>query len=827
MDRSRERVLPIYLEDEMKSSYLDYSMSVIVQRALPDARDGLKPSQRRILVAMHDLGLSPGRPHRKCAKIAGDTSGNYHPHGEQVIYPTLVRMAQDWAMRYPLVEGQGNFGSIDGDAPAAMRYTEARLSPIAMELLRDIDKDTVDFVPNYDDTRREPTVLPGAFPNLLCNGAGGIAVGMATNLPPHNLREVVRALVALIDDPGLDDEELLRLIPGPDFPTGGVIFGRSGIRDAYLTGQGKIIVRARAVVETRKGSRDAIIVTEIPYQVNKNAILERIGELVREKRIDGIADLRDESDRDGMRIVIELKKDAVPQVVLNQLYKHTQMQETFGAILLALVDGRPQLLTLRAMLTHHLFYRHDVVVRRTTFELAKAKEREHILLGLRVALDHLDRVIALIRSSADVAEAKAALRGTFALSDTQAQAILDMRLQRLTGLERQKIDEELAELGKRIVELEEILSSREAVMRVVREELVRLAAAYGDERRTEIVDDSGEFQIEDLIADEDMVITITHEGYIKRLPVNTYRRQHRGGKGIAGMGTKDQDFVRSLFVARTHSYILCFSDKGKCYWLKVHQIPQAGRLSRGKAIVNLIAIEPGEKIKAMVPVAQFTPGTFIVMATRQGYVKKTDLMAFSNPRKVGILAIGVREGDELIDAELTDGQQDIILATSSGLAIRFPEAEVRETGRGAQGVIGIRLRGPEDRVVGMVVVRREASLLVVSENGYGKRTMLSDYRVTHRGGMGVVTLKTSGRNGSVVGIKEVVDDEELMLITRNGVIIRLPVSGVRIIGRNTQGVRLINLDPGDQVIDVERVVSSDGDEEPEAEPEEAGEGDES
>lgn len=808
MDKSRERVLPIYLEDEMKSSYLDYSMSVIVQRALPDARDGLKPSQRRILVAMHDLGLSPGKAHRKCAKIAGDTSGNYHPHGEQVIYPTLVRMAQEWAMRYPLVEGQGNFGSVDGDAPAAMRYTEARLSPIAMELLRDIDKETVDFTPNYDDTRTEPKVLPGAFPNLLCNGTGGIAVGMATNLPPHNLREVSAALITLIDDPSVDDEALLRLIPGPDFPTGGIVYGRAGIRDAYLTGQGRIIVRARAVVETRKGARDAIIVSEIPYQVNKNTILERIAELVREKRVDGIADLRDESDRDGMRIVIELKKDAVPQVVLNQLYKHTQMQDTFGAILLALVDGSPRVMTLRAMLEHHLNYRHDVIVRRTTFELAKAKEREHILLGLRIALDHLDRVIALIRASTDPAEAKGALIAAFALSDKQAQAILDMRLQRLTGLERKKIDDELAELGMRIRELERILASRAAVMEVVRAELVELAEKYGDERRTEIVDDTGEFQIEDLIADEDMVITITHEGYIKRLPVNTYRRQHRGGKGISGMGTKDEDFVRSLFVARTHSYILFFSDRGKCYWLKVHQIPQAGRLSRGKAIVNLIAIEPGERIKAMVPVADFVPGTSIVMATRQGFVKKTDLMAFSNPRRSGILAIGVRDGDELIDAELTDGQQDIILATSSGLAIRFPAVEVRDTGRGAQGVIGLRLRHGGDRVVGMVVVRREASLLVVSENGYGKRTMLSDYRVTHRGGQGVVTLKTAGRNGSVVGIKEVVDDEELMLITRNGVIIRLPVGGVRIIGRNTQGVRLINLDPGDQVIDVERVVGA-------------------
>jgi len=806
METGRDRIIPIYIEDEMKESYLDYSMSVIVQRALPDARDGLKPSQRRILVAMNDLNLAPNRAHRKCAKIAGDTSGNYHPHGEQVIYPTLVRMAQEWAMRYPLVQGQGNFGSIDGDGPAAMRYTEARFSHIAVEILRDIDKETVDWSSNYDETRQEPNVLPGGFPNLLCNGSGGIAVGMATNLPPHNVREIIAGLNALIENPGIEDEELLRIVTGPDFPTGGIIFGREGIRNAYLTGTGKVIVRARASIENRKSGRDAIVVTEIPYQVNKNTILERIAELVRAKKITGIADLRDESDRDGMRIVVELKRDVIPHVVLNQLYKHTAMQTTFGAMMLALVDKRPKLMTLRNLLEHHVNYRHDVVVRRTNFDLRKAREREHILQGLKIALDNLDAVIALIRGSRDGAEAKAGLQQQFDLTEIQAQAILDMRLQRLTGLEREKVEEELRELAVLIGKLEAILSSRASVIKVVKEEFDEIEKRFGDERRTEIVEDSGEFRIEDLIADEDMVITISHEGYIKRLPIHTYRKQHRGGRGISGMGTKDTDFVNSLIIARTHSSILFFSDAGKCYWLKVHQIPQAGRASRGKAIVNLIQIEQGEKIKAYVPVKEFSEGQYIIMATRKGHVKKTDLMAFSRPRKNGIIAVGIRENDELISAELTDGEQDIILATRSGMAIRFHENEVRPSGRGAQGVIGIRMKKKNDTVVGMVVVKREASLMVVSENGFGKRTMLSDYRVTHRAGQGVVTLKTQGRNGPVVGVAEVVDDEELMLITRNGVIIRLPVNGVRIIGRNTQGVKFINLDPGDKVKDVERVV---------------------
>ncbi len=820
METGRDRIIPIYIEDEMKVSYLDYSMSVIVQRALPDARDGLKPSQRRILIAMNDLGLAPNKAPRKCAKIAGDTSGNYHPHGEQVIYPTLVRLAQEWAMRYPLIQGQGNFGSVDGDAPAAMRYTEARLTPIAMEILKDIDKETVDYTTNYDESREEPKVLPGGFPNLLCNGSGGIAVGMATNLPPHNVREVIGGLNALIDNPLITDEEIIQIIPGPDFPTSGIVFGRQGIRDAYLNGQGRIIVRARANIETRKTGRDAIIVTEIPYQVNKTNILERTAELVRAKKITGIADLRDESDRDGMRIVIELKKDVVPHVVLNQLYKHTQMQTTFGAIMLALVDGQPQVMTLRKLLEHHINYRHDVVVRRTNFELRKAREREHILEGLKVALDNLDAVIALIRASRDSAEAKAGLIESFSLSEIQAQAILDMRLHRLTGLEREKIEEELKALSVLIKELEAILASRESVMAVVQEEFAAIEERYGDERRTEIVEDSGEFRIEDLIADEDMVITISYDGYIKRLPVHTYRKQHRGGRGVSGMKTKEADFVNSLFIARTHSYILFFSDKGRCYWLKVHQIPQAGRTAKGKAIVNLIQIESGEKIKATVPIREFQEGQYIMMCTRSGHVKKTDVMAFSRPRRNGIIAVGIWEGDELISAELMEADQDIVLATSSGMAIRFTESEVRASGRGAHGVIGIRLRKKDDRVVGMVVVRREASLIVVSENGYGKRTLLSDYRVTHRAGQGVVTLKTHGRNGSVVGMAEVVEDDELMLITRNGVIIRLPVNGVRVIGRNTQGVRLINLDPGDKVKDVERVVFSASDEDEENEEEE-------
>jgi DNA gyrase subunit A len=828
MRRFRENIIPIDIEDEMRDSYLNYSMSVIVQRALPDARDGLKPSQRRVLLAMNDLGLAPGRPFRKCAKIAGDTSGNYHPHGEQVIYPTLVRMAQDFVMRYPLVHGQGNFGSVDGDAPAAMRYTEARMSSHAVQLLADIDKDTVDFVANYDDTRKEPLVFPGRLPNLLCNGSSGIAVGMATNIPPHNLTEVARATVALLENPNLTDEELLALVPGPDFPGGAIIFGRDGIRDTYLTGRGKIVVRARANMETREdGSRESIVVSEIPYQVNKSNLLESIAELVRRKKIEGIADLRDESDRDGMRIVVELKRDAVAEVVLNRLFKHTQMQTTFGAILLCLVDGRPRTLTLRQLLQHHIDYRTEVVERRTRFLLQKAEEKAHLLEGLRIALEHLDEVIALIKASRDTHKARTGLMARFSLTERQAQAILDMRLARLTALERHKLEEEYLELIKEIERLRTILSSREQLQRVVREELDELVDSLGDDRRTDILDFTGEFRLEDLIAEEDVVVTVSHAGYIKRIPVHTYRRQHRGGKGITGVGTRQEDFLEHMFIASTHSFILLFTSKGRCHWLKVHQAPQGGRLAKGKALVNLVQLERDEKIRAILPVRDFEQEAFVVMATARGVVNKTRLTAFSHPRRVGIKALAIRPGDELIEAALTDGTQDLVLATRQGQAIRFSETEVRATGRGTMGVRGIALSKENDRVVGMVNVRREASLLGVTVKGFGKRTPLSDYRVTHRGGKGIVNLKTTGRVGRVVAIKEVVATDELMILTKEGMIIRLPIAGVRVTGRAAQGVKLINLAAGDSVVDVTRVVPEEprdeaGQEAGELVPEDAG-----
>jgi DNA gyrase subunit A len=807
MRRFRENVVPIDIEDELKTSYLNYSMSVIVQRALPDARDGLKPSQRRVLLAMNDLGLTPGRAFRKCAKIAGDTSGNYHPHGEQVIYPTLVRMAQDFVMRYPLVNGQGNFGSVDGDAPAAMRYTEARMSQNAVELLTDIDKDTVDFIPNYDDTRTEPVVFPGRFPNLLCNGSSGIAVGMATNIPPHNLGEVARAAVALLDQPDLPDEDLLELVPGPDFPGGGIIFGKDGIRDMYLSGRGKMVVRARANIESKEdGGKESIVVVEIPYQVNKSGLLESIAELVKRKKIEGIADLRDESDRDGMRIVIELKRDAIAEIVLNQLFKHTQMQSTFGAILLCLVNGRPRTLTLRQLLEHHLSYRTAVIERRTRYLLNRAEEKAHLLEGLRIALEHLDEVIALIKAARDTAKARDDLMARFALSERQAQAILDMRLARLTALERHKLEEEYLAVIKEIERLRMILSSREQLQRVVRQELEQLAESLGDDRRTDIVGVTGDFRLEDLIAEEDMVVTISHAGYIKRIPAHTYRRQHRGGKGITGAGTRQEDFLEHMFIASTHSYILLFTSKGRCYWLKVHEAPQGGRLAKGKALVNLVQLEKDEKIMAIVPVKEFDEGAFVVMATAGGLVNKTRLTAFSHPRRTGIKALAIRHGDELIEASLTDGTQDVVLATREGQAIRFPETEVRPTGRDTMGVKGISLSRKADRVVGMVNVKREACLLGVTDKGFGKRTPIGDYRVTHRGGKGIVNLKTTERVGKVVAIKEVVATDELMLMTREGMIIRVPISGVRVTGRAAQGVTLINLAHGDEVVDVARVI---------------------
>jgi DNA gyrase subunit A len=809
MALEREKIVPVYIEEEMKSSYIDYSMSVITARALPDVRDGLKPSNRRILVAMNDLNLAPGRPHRKCAKIAGDTSGNYHPHGEQVVYPTLVRMAQDFNMRYVLVDGQGNFGSIDGDAPAAMRYTEARLAPVAMEMLEDLDKETVNFVPNYDETRQEPMVLPSKFPNLICNGASGIAVGMATNIPTHNLSEVVNALVALIDNPDLEDERLLDHIPGPDFPTGGIIQGKRGISEAYRTGRGRVILKARVNAEKQKSGKESIVITEIPYQINKSNLLERIAQLVRDKLIDGISDLRDESDRDGMRIVVELKRDAQTEVVLNQLFKHTQMQATFGVIMLALVDGQPRVLTLKEMLTFFLEHRHEVVTRRTQFELNKAEQRAHILEGLKIALDHIDAVIKLIRSSKTPEEAKQGLMTKFKLSEIQAQAILDMRLQRLTGLEREKIEQEYLDVIKLIEKLKGILESKTKRMNIIKEELTELKKKYGDARRTEISEEEeGEFTIEDLIAEEDMVITITHSGYIKRLSVTSYRRQGRGGRGVIGIETKEQDFVEHLFIASTHNYILFFTPKGRCHWVKVHEIPVGGRLAKGKPIVNMLDLGEEEKIAAFVPVREFDDKHFVAMATRNGVIKKTLLSAFSNPRRGGINAMNIPEDDSLIEAKITDGTCDMVLATREGQAIRFHEDKVRDMGRTAYGVRGIRLE-KDDRVIGMVVVKRDTTLLSVTENGYGKRTDIADYRVTNRGGKGIINIKTTQKNGKVVDIKEVLTDDELMLITQKGIIIRQPVKQISVIGRATQGVKLINLDAGDRVVDVARVVTGE------------------
>jgi DNA gyrase subunit A len=805
-----ERIVPIYIEDEMRNSYIDYSMSVIVSRALPDVRDGLKPVHRRVLVGMRDLNLTHDRAHRKSAKVTGDVHGNYHPHGPVAIYDTIVRMAQDFSMRLPLIDGQGNFGSIDGDSAAAERYTEVRLTEFAEELLRDLDKETVDFEPNYDGTREVPVVLPAQVPNLLVNGSSGIAVGMATNIPPNNLNEIVDGIAALIDDPQLPDEALLDLVKGPDFPTGGVIYGLSGIRDCYLSGRGLIIVRAKAKFETLRGGRDAIIVNEIPYQINKTNLLEKIALLVKEGRIHGISDLRDESDRDGMRIVIELKKDADGQIVLNQLYKHSQMQTTFGAIMIALVGNRPQVLTLRQMMGHFIEHRREVVVRRTRFDLDQAEKRAHILEGLRICVDNIDEIVKLIRAAADTASARAELMERFGLSEVQAQAILEMRLQRLTGLERQKIDEEYRELLAEIDRLRGILESPTQVMHIVRSETLELKEKYGDDRRTEISTVVVEgFEVEDLIADEDMVITITHHGYIKRLPVTTYRSQRRGGRGVRGATAKEEDWIEHLFIASTHTNLLIFTSEGRCYRLKVHEIPPASRTAKGRALVNLLALRLEERVAAVVPVPEFDETHYLVLATKKGVIKKTTIAAYANVRRSGIYAINLDEGDHLIEAVLTDGQQEIILAKREGRAIRFSESKVRPMGRTARGVRGVTLNTPEDAVVAMVTGGTHEQLLVVTRNGFGKRSPLADYRVTGRGGKGVITVKTTERNGPVVALKKVLNEDELMIMTRNGVIIRLPIAGVSLQGRNTQGVRLINVEPGDEVIDVARVANED------------------
>ena len=813
----RSKIIDTSIEAEMKTSYIDYSMSVIVSRALPDVRDGLKPSQRRILVAMNDLNLAPGRPYRKCAKIAGDTSGNYHPHGEQVVYPTLVRLAQDWVMRYPLVDGQGNFGSIDGDAPAAMRYTEARLTPLAVEMLADLEKNTVDYRPNYDETREEPVVLPGVVPNLLVNGCSGIAVGMATEVPPHNLREICDAITHVIEQPETPDEELLKIVKGPDFPTGGIIYGTQGIRDCYLQGRGLMRMRARVQVEEGRAGRMSLVVTQIPFQVNKTLLLERIADMVREGKMTGISDLRDESDRDGMRIVIELKKDANPRVVLNQLFVQTPLQSTFGAIMLGLVDNRPQVLTLRALIDQYVRQRKIVVRRRTEFDLAEAEKRAHVLEGLKIALDHLDAVIALIRAAKDVETARGGLMQQFKLSEIQANAILEMRLQRLTGLERAKIEKEYLEVIQLIEQLRSILASEQKMLGIIKDEVRWLRDKYGDDRRTEIVGEEGDIGYEDTIEQKDMVITISHAGYIKRQEISAYRAQRRGGKGVIGARTKEDDFIEHLFIANTHAYLLFLTDKGRCYWLKVHEIESAGRMAKGRPLVNhLEGMARDERMQAVVAVKTFDDQHFLVCATRKGLIKKTVLSAYGNVRKIGINAVLLEEGDALIDTIVTDGTHDIILAKKKGLAIRFHESEVRAMGRTAYGVKAVTLDDAEDEVVSMVGVQRQATLLAVTEHGYGKRSEISEYRVSHRGGKGIITIKTTERNGNVVTVKEVVDGDELMIITRAGQMIRMPVKGISVLGRNTQGVRLVNLDQGngqellpDAVSGVTRVVSDD------------------
>ncbi len=806
---SRERILPRLIEEEMQQSFINYSMSVIVSRALPDVRDGLKPVHRRILYAMNELGLVPGRAYKKSATVVGDVLGKYHPHGDGSVYDALVRMVQEFSLRYPLVDGQGNFGSVDGDPAAAYRYTEARLTRIAMAMLEDIDKNTVDFQANFDDRLQEPTVLPAKIPNLLVNGSSGIAVGMATNIPPHNLREIVKGVQLLVDNPEATIGELRKVIKGPDFPTGAYIYGREGIKEAYETGRGRVVMRARAQIEEREtSSRSQIVVTEIPYQVNKENLVKAIAELAAEKKIEGITGINDESDKDGMRIVIELKRDAIPNVVLNQLYKHTQMQTTFGVIMLALTNGAPKIMNLKELLQHFIDHRHNVIVRRTQFDLDAAQSREHILDGLKIAVDNIDEVIKIIRGSDDTAQADARLRKRFGFSEKQSDAILNMRLAKLTGLEIEKLDAELKEVRATIKELKGILASKPKRMAILKEEMEEIAGTFGDDRRTEIVADQGEFTVEDLIAEEDMVITISHSGYIKRIPITTYKRQRRGGRGLTGADLKADDWVEHLFIASTHDYLMFFSNKGQVYWLKVHEIPQAGRAARGKPVINCIAVKPDEQIAALVPVREFTDDKCLIFATRQGTVKKTVLSAYGNVRATGICGVNIEKGDELIDVQVCDQNSDIILATKDGMSIRFHQGDVRDMGRATTGVKGIELE-KDDEVIGMVVVRRDASLLVVSEKGYGKRSELADYRVQKRGGKGIITLKKTEKTGSIVALKEVIPDDELMMITRQGVIIRLPVDGIRVIGRNTQGVRVMNLDSGDAVVDVARVVKED------------------
>ncbi len=817
-----QTVLSRLLEDEMRESFIDYSMSVIVQRALPDVRDGLKPVHRRILYAMSQAGMNPGRAYKKSATVVGEVLGKYHPHGDSAVYDSMVRMVQDFSLRYPLVDGQGNFGSVDGDSAAAYRYTEARLKQLATELLADIEKETVDYADNFDGSHQEPTVLPARVPNLLINGSSGIAVGMATNIPPHNLREIVAATTALIDDPDLGQEELESIVTGPDFPTGGFICGREGIRDAYRTGRGRIVMRARASIEQIDANSERIVITEIPFMVNKSRLIEQIAQLVRDKKLPDIRDLRDESDREGMRIVVELKRDAVPQIVLNRLYRHTQMQSTFGTILLALVDGVPKVMSLRETLQHFIDHRLEVIVRRSEYDLRRAVEREHILEGLRTAVDNIDEVIKIIRGSKDAETASSQLQESFELSERQAKAILDMRLARLTGLEIEKLEEELREVRELVAELRRILESEEVRLGILKDELAEVDKRYGDERRSEITHAIGSFNVEDLIVEQDMVVTVSHQGYVKRLPVDTYRAQRRGGRGLRGMDTKEEDFVEHLFVASTHDYLMIFTRRGQCYWKKVWEIPEGSRVSRGKPIVNLLNLEADEKIAAVVPVREFSEDSYLIFGTRKGVVKKTALSAYGNVRTVGLNAININEGDELIEVRVTSGEDEILLASRNGMAIRFNEADARPMGRATGGVRGLKLR-EGDEVVGMVVSKGDSTVLVVAEHGLGKRTPISEYRLQKRGGFGVINLKVSEKTGQVVAVRAVSDDEQLMFITRNGVVNRQRVEEIRVIGRATQGVKLVNLDEGDVVMDVARVImDEENDDELEIDEETAG-----
>ncbi|MBU1087286.1 MAG: DNA gyrase subunit A [Candidatus Omnitrophica bacterium] len=810
MFTENERIIPVPIEEEMKKSYIDYAMSVIVGRALPDIRDGLKPVHRRILYAMKDLNLDHSKPYKKSARIVGEVLGKYHPHGDTAVYDSMVRMVQEFSLRYPLIDGQGNFGSVDGDSAAAMRYTEARMAAITREMLVDIDKETVDFAPNFDESLKEPRLLPAALPNLLINGSSGIAVGMATNIPPHNLNEVIDGVVCLIDNPETTVKELIQIIPGPDFPTGGIICGREGIKQAYKTGRSPIRVRAKAAIEQHKNNKETIVIREIPYQVNKTNVINNIVKLVQDKKIEGISDVRDESDKEGMRLVIELKRDGNAQVVLNLLYKHTQLETTFGIIFLALVDNQPQILPLKQILQHFIEHRKIIIIRRTKYDLRKAQERAHILEGLKICLDNLDKVIKTIRESKTTPDARIALMERFKLSELQAQAILEMQLQRLTGLERDKVENEYLELIKKITMLKAILEDPKKVLSIIKEELLELKKKYGDARRTQIIAAVDDLEIEDLIAQEEVVITLSHAGYIKRLPVSAYRKQRRGGVGVSGAGMREEDFIEHLFVASTHDYLLVFTNRGKVFWLKVYEIPQAGRVSKGKAIVNLLPFDSGETIAALIQVKEFTEGNFLIMSTANGQVKKTDLMAYSNPRKGGINAITIKDNDALISCRLTDGNEEVFLATLQGKAIRFSEADVRDMGRTASGVRGISL-AKGDKVIGMELVRKDGTLLTVTEKGSGKRTKMEEYRTQTRGGKGLINIKTTAANGLVVAVNSVTDNDDLMLITSSGMIVRSPIKDIRATGRSTQGVRMIRLKQDDRLVAVARLAAKDED----------------